>query len=298
MSKILKVLKGPLSTFKKNRNGRVYSRELWEKVLNSEYWKDMMENNSLGGEIVHPGDRTESDVFEIDMRNVSHRVKEAYIEGDKLMGVVEILDTKAGRTVSDLIDSGMTVGISARGFGQEYDGVVDPDSYSFKCFDMTLRPSDPNARLLLQESENLKLVLQESEISDRLLDGQVPFTKQDRTKKEVMANILKRLELFNTNNDVLFKLIPRGIQITYKGNAFGNVFSTQEKSDNNNFQIDTYRVFTNIDRSFGYENIPSRGYFDSDEYDRIAKRLLTSITNKIPKEEAKSIKVDQLTLDI
>ena len=34
MANILKVLKGPLSTLgKKNRNGRIYSKALWEKVL-------------------------------------------------------------------------------------------------------------------------------------------------------------------------------------------------------------------------------------------------------------------------
>ena len=159
MANILKVLKGPLSTLgKKNRNGRIYSKELWENVLNSEYWKDMTANNSLCGEIVHPGERTESDSFEIDARNISHRVKEAHIEGDKLMGTVEVLDTEQGRNLLSLIDSGVTVGISARGMGDLNGDYVDPDTYNFKCFDITMRPSDPNARLVpLTESERIKL---------------------------------------------------------------------------------------------------------------------------------------------
>lgn len=285
MSKVLKVLKGPLSTFKKNRNGRVYSRQLWENVLNSEYWQDMMDHNTLCGEIVHPGDRTESDVLEIDARNISHRVREAHIEGDKLMGTVEVLDTNAGRNLLDLIDSGCTVGISARGVGDLDGDEVDPHSYNFKCFDITMRPSDPNARLVpLTESESIKFVLLESEISDTLLEGNSPTSKHDRTKEEILSNILTRLNNINTNEDLKFTASGRGIQAKYAGSNFGNIFISLQKNDDNNYQIDTYRLFTNKDKSFGYENIPSRGEFDKSEYDRISKKLVKSFENKIPKE--------------
>ena len=173
MANILKVLKGPLSTLgKKNRNGRIYSKALWEKVLDSEYWKDMIANNTLCGEIVHPGERTESDSWEIDARNISHRIKEAHIEGDKLMGTVEVLDTEQGRNLAELINAGCTVGISARGMGDLVGDEVDPDTYNFKCFDITMRPSDPNARLIpITESEKVRLVISEAEESDRLIKG-------------------------------------------------------------------------------------------------------------------------------
>lgn len=173
MANVLKTLKGPLSTLgKKNRNGRIYSKELWENVLGSEYWKDMMTNNSLCGEVCHPGDnRTETDGFEVDISKVSHRVKEAHIEGDKLMGTIEILDTTEGRNLLSLVDAGVTVGISARGVGDVIGDEVDPDTYSLKTFDITLRPSDPNARLVpLTESERLHLkFIDESEETDELL---------------------------------------------------------------------------------------------------------------------------------
>ena len=170
---ILKILKGPLSTLgKKNRNGRIYSKELWQNVLNSEYWKDMMENNSLCGEVVHPGDeRSESDSFEIDTSKVSHRIKEAHIEGDKLMGTVEILDTVEGRNLASLVNAGVTVGISARGIGDLDGDTVDPYTYQLKTFDITLRPSDPNARLVpLTESQKLHFnFINEADESDTLI---------------------------------------------------------------------------------------------------------------------------------
>ncbi len=170
---ILKILKGPLSTLgKKNRNGRIYSKELWQNVLNSEYWKDMMKNNSLCGEVVHPGDeRSESDSFEIDTSKVSHRIKEAHIEGDKLIGTVEILDTVEGRNLASLVNAGVTVGISARGIGDLDGDTVDPYTYQLKTFDITLRPSDPNARLVpLTESQKLHFnFINEADESDTLI---------------------------------------------------------------------------------------------------------------------------------
>lgn len=198
MANILKVLKGPLSTLgKKNRNGRIYSKALWEKVLDSEYWKDMLSNNTLCGEIVHPGERTESDSWEIDARNISHRIKEAHIEGDKLMGTVEVLDTEQGRNLAELIDAGCTVGISARGMGDLIGDEVDPDTYNFKCFDITMRPSDPNARLIpITESEKVRLIISEAEESDRLIKGSDEPGVEDPTDdtKYIRSDIFVMLE--------------------------------------------------------------------------------------------------------
>lgn len=205
MANILKVLKGPLSTLgKKNRNGRVYSKELWEKVLDSEYWKDMIENNTLCGEVVHPGERTESDPFEIDVRNISHRVTEAHIEGDKLIGTVEVLDTEQGRNLASLIDSGCTVGISARGMGDVDGDRVIPDTYNFKCFDITMRPSDPNARLVpLTESEKIKLIIKEADETDLLVSN---------TKEDDNDNITK---IFKVIEETLNTKLPKDFTIDH-----------------------------------------------------------------------------------
>lgn len=212
MANILKVLKGPLSTLgKKNRNGRIYSKELWENVLKSEYWKDMMENNSLCGEIVHPGERTESDSWEIDARNISHRIKEAHIEGDKLIGTVEVLDTEQGRNLAELINAGITIGISARGMGDLIGDEVDPDTYNFKTFDITMRPSDPNARLVpIMESEGKRKIILESEESDRLIKG-----SEEPEVKEVEETIIEE----PTGNQQELKLLLQTIDELCKQEA-------------------------------------------------------------------------------
>ena len=67
---VLKTVKGVVADFKPNRNGRVYPRELWEKVINSEYVKEMMNNKMLLGEADHPFD----DRVEISIKEVSHAI--------------------------------------------------------------------------------------------------------------------------------------------------------------------------------------------------------------------------------
>lgn len=51
---VLKRITGIVADFKPNRNGRIYSRELWEKVINSEYVQEMMKSRCLFGENNHP----------------------------------------------------------------------------------------------------------------------------------------------------------------------------------------------------------------------------------------------------
>lgn len=287
MSKILKVLKGPLSTFKRNRNGRIYSKELWENVLNSEYWHDMMTNNSLCGEIVHPGERTESDVFEIDARNVSHRIKEAHIEGDKLMGTVEVLDTEQGRTLASLIDAGCTIGISARGMGDVVNDVVDPDTYNFKCFDITFRPSDPNARLVpLTESEKIKLILTESEITDNLIEAVEKPNFKD-TSDVIKNTVVKRLfEELNSRNleNVEFRKMIGSIKFITKDKGNGNFFIVKSITDEG--EPEKYCLFSNRDKTLGYINIPltDNGY-PKVNYKELADTLINSINNLASKVE-------------
>ena len=71
---VLKRIQGVLSDFKSNRNGRIYPRELWENVLNSDYVKEMIESHGLVGELDHPEER-----LEISLQNVSHVINDMWI---------------------------------------------------------------------------------------------------------------------------------------------------------------------------------------------------------------------------
>lgn len=140
---VLKRIKGVVSDNKSNRNGRIYPIELWKNVVESDYVKEMIDNHSLFGEADHPETR-----LEISLQNVSHAINDLWIDGDKVMAIIDILPTPMGKILSELLDYGTNLGISSRGAGTVLsDNTVDPDDYQFVTFDFVARPSCEAARL-------------------------------------------------------------------------------------------------------------------------------------------------------
>ena len=88
-----------LQTNKKNRNGRVYPREIMEREVarnNSNY----IAQNRAFGELGHPDTPT------INLDRVSHMIQSLKPDGDNYMGRAKILDTPYGKLVNNLIDEG------------------------------------------------------------------------------------------------------------------------------------------------------------------------------------------------
>ena len=117
------------------RNGRKYSKELWEKVFENPIMQEKINNRCCFGELGHPSDREE-----IDMEKIAVCLAETPKEGKdgNLYGVFDILSTPNGRILKSLCDYGCTVGVSSRGTGDLYtdeDGneAVDPDTYDCEC---------------------------------------------------------------------------------------------------------------------------------------------------------------------
>ena len=160
---VLKTVKGVVADFNPNRNGRVYPRQLWENVINSDYVKEMMASKMLLGEADHPFD----DRVEISIKEVSHAINKLWLEGDKVMAELDILNTTNGQKVATLIDYGSKIGVSSRGAGSVLsDGSVDPDDYQFFTFDIVCRPSVAAARITESEENKEAKSLTESEIAN------------------------------------------------------------------------------------------------------------------------------------
>ena len=92
---VLKRIQMKLSDWKPNRNGRVYPRELWENVVNSEYVEEAINTHTLFGESSHPEER-----LEVDLANVSHAINDMWIQNDGVWGTVDILPTPQGQIIS------------------------------------------------------------------------------------------------------------------------------------------------------------------------------------------------------
>lgn len=202
---ILKRIRGIVADFKPNRNGRIYPRELWEKVINSEYVNEMIKSKCLFGESNHPFD----DRVEIDLNNVSHAINKLWIENDAVMGELDLLPTPAGEIINKLIEYGSSIGVSSRGAGSvNSDGNVDPDDYQFFTFDLVPRPSVAAARPVMVESEQIEKcnTLTESQIKEIVNSYRTIENKLNETSG---FNYIVEGEERKHSTDIINKLIKQ-----------------------------------------------------------------------------------------
>ena len=92
-----------------NQNGRVYPREVLEREINK--YQTLIKERRALGELDHP------DSSVINLKNVSHNIKEVHWEGNDVVGTVEILPTHSGNILKELLRAGILLGISSRGMG-------------------------------------------------------------------------------------------------------------------------------------------------------------------------------------
>jgi len=119
----------------KNLNQRVYPRHEIEKAVQliNERAKEGM---YIAGELNHP------DNLSIDLKNVSHIITEAWMDGNNAMGKCRVLNTPSGQIVKALIEGGMKLGVSSRGTGNvTNEGIVE--DFQFVTIDIVAQPSGP-----------------------------------------------------------------------------------------------------------------------------------------------------------
>ena len=126
----------------KNRNGRVYPREILVREVNR-YNKEFVQKNRAFGELGHPDGPT------VNLERVSHMVKSLTADGTNFIGEAKIMDTPYGKIVKGLIDEGAQLGVSSRGMGslEQKGGVnyVGKDFYLATAADIVADPSAPDA---------------------------------------------------------------------------------------------------------------------------------------------------------
>ena len=126
----------------KNRNGRVYPREIMVREVNR-YTKEFINKNRAFGELGHPDGPT------VNLERVCHMVKSLTPDGDNFVGEAKIMDTPYGKIVKGLIDEGAQLGVSSRGMGSiiSRNGInfVKDDFYLATAADIVADPSAPDA---------------------------------------------------------------------------------------------------------------------------------------------------------
>jgi len=165
---------------KKNRNGRVYPRELLEREVNR-YNTNYIRTNRAFGELGHP------DTPAIDPNNISHLITELYPDGTDFIGKAKVLDTPKGKIIQNIMDGGGQLGVSTRGVGslKPYNGVqlVQPDFY-LACVDVVVDPSAPDAFVqgIMEDKEWV------------LLNGNWTDEHQEKAKKVIKEATTQEIE--------------------------------------------------------------------------------------------------------
>jgi len=152
-----------------NQNGRIYPKPILEREIRN-YQKFIVENRALG-ELDHP------DSSVVNLKNVSHIIREAYLEGDVVYGSVEVLDTPSGKILQSLVESGVKLGISSRGVGstkKQGDYQVVQDDFQLICWDYVSEPSTPGAFMMAEgkslDQNSLKGIFTKSDRINRIVN--------------------------------------------------------------------------------------------------------------------------------
>lgn len=266
---VLKRIQGVLSDFKSNRNGRIYPRELWENVLNSDYVKEMIESHGLVGELDHPEER-----LEISLQNVSHVINDMWIEGDQVVGTIDILPTPSGKIVSELLDYGTDIGISSRGAGSVGpNNVVDPD-YQFVTFDFVARPSCEAARLnMIVESVQPEIDTNSDDKVKNILEGYKTSLKED-----IFKNYYNKPALPAPGEEELY-----GYDLSEVCDNVEKYFGLKNKREALNKIVEEHLDKKVIDEVMKYSNLKedntTSSYIDIREIVRYAEEYLTTLLN-------------------
>src|SRR6056300_1672567 len=126
---------------KKNRNGRVYPKQIMESAV-GKYVKEQVSQKRAVGELNHPDGPT------VNLDKVSHLITDLRMEGNDVMGKAQILDTPMGKIVKGLLEGGVQLGVSTRGMGsleQRNGAMYVKDDFILSTVDIVQDPSAPDA---------------------------------------------------------------------------------------------------------------------------------------------------------
>ena len=134
-----------------NQNGRVYPKNVL--MREAKKYEQLIKERRALGELDHP------DSTVINLKNVSHNIKEIHWDGEDLIGTIEILSTPSGNILKELLRGGILLGISSRGLGstrQIGEGKVEvQDDFELLCWDFVSNPSTHGAFMVpVNESVN------------------------------------------------------------------------------------------------------------------------------------------------
>jgi hypothetical protein len=180
----------------KNRNGRMYPKDVLQKEVNR-YNKEYIDKNRAYGELGHPQGPT------INLERVSHMITQLQQDGSNFVGKAKIMtNTPYGQIVKSLIDEGAQLGVSSRGMGslKQKNGAneVQKDFYLAIAADIVADPSAPNAFVngVMESKEWIwdNGIIREADIADMQKEVKTASKSElENVKLKVFENFLSKL---------------------------------------------------------------------------------------------------------
>ncbi len=176
-----------------NKNGRIYRKPHMEREVNKYIQESINKNKSLG-ELQHPANRVN-----VDPERAAHRILNLNLEGNDVYGKSKIL-TKwpCGQTVKNLIDEGISFGVSSRALGSLKrlpNGVNEVQSdFDLRCVDIVSDPSGPGC-WVNAVMENTEWVMVEGEWTEQFHEQTKKIIRK-ASKKELQETIERRFNEF------------------------------------------------------------------------------------------------------
>lgn len=175
-----------------NQNGRVYTPEVLQSIV--EQLLPKVKSRALLAELDHPLPETadpavlKKRAVVVSLKNACALITDLQFDGNQVIGILEILNTEAGKIVQALIKDGVKIGFSLRALG-----VVETDPQTGRAvvaktkaitYDVVSNPSHASATIVEVINEN-------SDLSS-LLESYIDMTENETD--EILTEAVSEVE--------------------------------------------------------------------------------------------------------
>jgi hypothetical protein len=173
-----------------NRNNRMYKMDTLRNEV-ARYTEEYINTNRALGELGHPDTPT------LNLERVSHKIVSLSEDGNSFYGKALVLDTPYGQIAKNLIENGVSLGVSSRALGsviqtKEGYNLVQDDLKLATAADIVADPSAPGA-FVQGIMENKEWVY----INGHFVEAHIEHTKkqiQKASKQQIEEVALKLFE--------------------------------------------------------------------------------------------------------
>jgi hypothetical protein len=173
-----------------NRNNRMYKMDTLRNEV-ARYTEDYINTNRALGELGHPDTPT------LNLERVSHKIVSLSEDGNSFYGKALVLDTPYGQIAKNLIENGVSLGVSSRALGsviqtKEGYNLVQDDLKLATAADIVADPSAPGA-FVQGIMENKEWVF----VNGHFVESHIEHAKKEikkATKREIEEVALKLFE--------------------------------------------------------------------------------------------------------